>query len=460
MVPGRTTERREPVGLPGGRLDDRPTVLTALAGSQAVVHDADMNETVRRHRAARLLSVLTALVLLAPTVGIAEAKGGATTGSVSYTFKRATSPARTLVYDATGHWVATFTDGARSVTIAGASRTFTEATNTTATVTTTTWVRLLASPFSGTVDAAWLTARRSDTSRDLLAIAVTEQSAGITVTAEVVEHTKGPKIRILHYKNKTGYRRRQGHRAQLTKVRVTDIAGGQVLVTGTLNLRRFEKRENETLVAAELLDRQVTLLDTGETAGRHWGVERRYPGRPLAAALPDARGASRRRLIEAALDATAALGDLTLAPRPWFGDLIGAEPVRSDTFAGWLLARGQKRSYFHHRFLDAFHRVVQLLDGRFRLEGSRAYAGQRGLRCTGTRRQPRRIERQRYRIEVRATGHRLVLAFRFTQSIVRIQLELVPPVLVLNSPQRVKFFRVQRNAVERAVRDHALLGQP
>ena len=81
------------------------------------------------------------------------------------------------------------------------------------------------------------------------------------------------------------------------------------------------------------------LLDTGETAGRHWAVERRYPGRPLAAALPDARGVSRRRLIEAALDATAALGDLTLAPRPWFGDLIGAEPVRSDTFAGWLLAR-------------------------------------------------------------------------------------------------------------------------
>lgn len=47
--------------------------------------------------------------------------------------------------------------------------------------------------------------------------------------------------------------------------RVTDITGGQVLVTGTLNLRRFEKRENETLVAAELLDRQVTLTATGET---------------------------------------------------------------------------------------------------------------------------------------------------------------------------------------------------
>ena len=31
--------------------------------------------------------------------------------------------------------------------------------------------------------------------------------AGVTVTAEVVEHTKGPKIKILQYKNKTGYKR-------------------------------------------------------------------------------------------------------------------------------------------------------------------------------------------------------------------------------------------------------------
>ena len=50
--------------------------------------------------------------------------------------------------------------------------------------------------------------------------------AGVTVTAEVVEHTKGPKIRIMHYKNKTGYKRRQGHRSQLTKVRVTGIQAG------------------------------------------------------------------------------------------------------------------------------------------------------------------------------------------------------------------------------------------
>jgi large subunit ribosomal protein L21 len=47
--------------------------------------------------------------------------------------------------------------------------------------------------------------------------------AGVTVTAEVVEHTKGPKIRITHYKNKTGYRRRMGYRSTLTRVKITDI---------------------------------------------------------------------------------------------------------------------------------------------------------------------------------------------------------------------------------------------
>jgi large subunit ribosomal protein L21 len=44
-----------------------------------------------------------------------------------------------------------------------------------------------------------------------------------TVTAEVLAETKGPKIRILKYKNKTGYRKRQGHRQRYTRVKVTGI---------------------------------------------------------------------------------------------------------------------------------------------------------------------------------------------------------------------------------------------
>ena len=50
--------------------------------------------------------------------------------------------------------------------------------------------------------------------------------AGVTVSGEVVAQTKGPKIRILKYKNKTGYKKRIGHRQQLTQVRVTGIETG------------------------------------------------------------------------------------------------------------------------------------------------------------------------------------------------------------------------------------------
>jgi len=51
--------------------------------------------------------------------------------------------------------------------------------------------------------------------------------AKVTVTGTVVEHTKGPKIRIHKFKNKTGYHKRQGHRQPLTKVEVTSITGAK-----------------------------------------------------------------------------------------------------------------------------------------------------------------------------------------------------------------------------------------
>ena len=48
--------------------------------------------------------------------------------------------------------------------------------------------------------------------------------ANVTVTAEVVRDEKGPKITILKYKNKTGYKVRKGHRQQLTRLKVTGIS--------------------------------------------------------------------------------------------------------------------------------------------------------------------------------------------------------------------------------------------
>jgi large subunit ribosomal protein L21 len=51
--------------------------------------------------------------------------------------------------------------------------------------------------------------------------------AKVAATAEVVAQTKGPKIRIHKYKNKTGYHKRMGHRQKLTQIRVTGISSGQ-----------------------------------------------------------------------------------------------------------------------------------------------------------------------------------------------------------------------------------------
>ena len=47
--------------------------------------------------------------------------------------------------------------------------------------------------------------------------------AKVKVTAQVLEDVRGPKILIQHYKNKTGYKRRLGFRAELTRVQVTEI---------------------------------------------------------------------------------------------------------------------------------------------------------------------------------------------------------------------------------------------
>ena len=48
--------------------------------------------------------------------------------------------------------------------------------------------------------------------------------AKVTVTAEVLNDLRGPKIVIQKFNNNTGYKKRQGHRQELTRVQVTGIA--------------------------------------------------------------------------------------------------------------------------------------------------------------------------------------------------------------------------------------------
>lgn len=95
----------------------------------------------------------------------------------SLRFERVSDPGRTVVRDARGTVAATFTDGARTVAVAGPLRTFAEPRTTHAAVETTIWVRLAPQPWAPEAERSewvlpWLRAALADTTPDVLAIAM------------------------------------------------------------------------------------------------------------------------------------------------------------------------------------------------------------------------------------------------------------------------------------------------
>ena len=46
----------------------------------------------------------------------------------------------------------------------------------------------------------------------------------VSITGNILGETKGPKIKIMKYKNKTGYKRRIGHRQRYSQVEITGIS--------------------------------------------------------------------------------------------------------------------------------------------------------------------------------------------------------------------------------------------
>jgi large subunit ribosomal protein L21 len=49
----------------------------------------------------------------------------------------------------------------------------------------------------------------------------------VNVTAKVLEHVRGEKLRVFKFKPKRGYKRRNGHRQELTRIEVTEISAGK-----------------------------------------------------------------------------------------------------------------------------------------------------------------------------------------------------------------------------------------
>jgi large subunit ribosomal protein L21 len=50
--------------------------------------------------------------------------------------------------------------------------------------------------------------------------------AKVTVEAKIVAHERGPKLRVVKFKPKRGYKRRNGHRQELTRIEITAIKAG------------------------------------------------------------------------------------------------------------------------------------------------------------------------------------------------------------------------------------------
>ncbi len=62
--------------------------------------------------------------------------------------------------------------------------------------------------------------------RDKEVVAEPKELEKVKIEATVAEHLRGPKIKVFKYKPKKGYRRRAGHRSELTKLEVTELKMG------------------------------------------------------------------------------------------------------------------------------------------------------------------------------------------------------------------------------------------
>lgn len=82
--------------------------------------------------------------------------------------------------------------------------------------------------------------------RDTDVVAAPKELEKVKVEATVAEHLRGPKIKVFKYKAKKGYRRRAGHRSELTKLEVTSLKMGKAAAK-----KSAEKKEPAKKAAKE-----------------------------------------------------------------------------------------------------------------------------------------------------------------------------------------------------------------
>jgi large subunit ribosomal protein L21 len=68
----------------------------------------------------------------------------------------------------------------------------------------------------------------------------------VKVTAKVLAHVRGEKLRVFKFKPKRGYKRRTGHRQDLTQIEVTEIAAGRPKAAAKPTAKPVSAKQEDT----------------------------------------------------------------------------------------------------------------------------------------------------------------------------------------------------------------------
>jgi large subunit ribosomal protein L21 len=90
--------------------------------------------------------------------------------------------------------------------------------------------------------------------RDTEVVAGAKELEKVKVEATVTEHLRGEKIKVFKYKPKKGYRRRAGHRSELTKLEVTEV---KLLTRKPAAAKKEEPAKEKAAVEAKPVEKKA-----------------------------------------------------------------------------------------------------------------------------------------------------------------------------------------------------------
>jgi large subunit ribosomal protein L21 len=100
--------------------------------------------------------------------------------------------------------------------------------------------------------------------RDKEVVAESKELEKVKVEATVAEHLRGPKIKVFKYKPKKGYRRRAGHRSELTRLEVTELKMGGATKKAAAKKPATEKTAAEKKPAAKKAKKPAVKKEAGD----------------------------------------------------------------------------------------------------------------------------------------------------------------------------------------------------